>query len=228
MIPKNKKIKVVIPARGGSKGVKKKNIRLLAGIPLIAYPILEAKKCKYVSNIYVSTDDTEIAAVAKKYGAEIIKRPKKYATDASPDIDAMKHVVEHLLDYDSIIHLRATTPKIAVSVLDQAIEFFLSNPSCTSLRSAHECPETAYKYFEKNGVYWKGLFDDKLEGEYYNQSRQLLPKTFHPNGYIDIIKPSWFMENSTLHGDKILAFETPYTHEIDTIDDFKILEALHG
>jgi len=76
-------------------------------------------------------------------------------------------------------------------------------------------------------MYWKGLFDKEFQGDYYNQPRQNLPKTYQPNGYVDIIRPSWFMNNDTLHGDKMLAFETPFMHEIDTFEDFKILEALY-
>jgi CMP-N-acetylneuraminic acid synthetase len=224
----NKKLKVIIPARGGSKGVPRKNLRLINGIPLIAYPILAAKKCKYVSDIYVSTDDKEISDIAAQFGAKIINRPAKYATDTSLDIDVMKHAVEYLSDYDDIIHLRATTPMVSSSKLDEAIQYFFSNPSCTALRSAHEAPETAYKSFKKTGLYWQGLFDNEYSGDYYNLPRQSLPKTYHPNGYIDIVRPSFFMNNDRLHGDQMLAFITNFTHEIDTIHDLKIVEALHG
>ena len=222
------KLKAIIPARGGSKGVPKKNIKLLNGIPLLAYPILEAKKCKNISTVFVSTDSLEISDIAKKYGASVISRPEKYATDTALDIDVMRHAVTHLNDFGDIVHLRATTPIISAQIIDKAIDYFLENSSCTSLRSAHECPETAYKYFQKNGLYWQGLFDDKLDGDYYNSPRQALPKTYHPNGYVDIIRPSCFMNTNSIHGDKILAYETPYSHEIDTIDDFKIVEALYG
>lgn len=228
MIPCDKKLKVVIPARGGSKGVPRKNIKILNGRPLIAYPILEALNCKNVSKVYVSTDNEEISRVAKSYGATIINRPSEFATDSALDIDVMRHVVNYLGDFGDIVHLRATTPMIKSAVVDKAIEAFLNKESCTSLRSAHECPETAYKYFEKDNLYWRGLFDDKLQGDYYNNPRQSLPKTYHPNGYVDIVKPSWFMNNQSFHGVKILAFETEYTHEIDTIEDFKIIEALYG
>jgi CMP-N-acetylneuraminic acid synthetase len=221
-------MKVIIPARGGSKGVPRKNIRLLNGIPLIAYPILQAKQCERVSKIYVSTDDGEIADIAREYEAEVIERPAEYATDISLDIDVMRHAVGLLGSFDDLVHLRATTPLVKASVIDRAIEYFLENPHCTSLRSAHETPETAYKYFQKNDLYWSGLFNDKMEGEYYNLPRQSLPKTYHPNGYVDILKPSWFMHNNSIHGERILAFETPYSHEVDTVDDFKILEALCG
>jgi len=223
-----KKLKVIIPARGGSKGVIRKNVRLLKDIPLVAYPILAAKKCKYVSDIYVSTDDEEISQVAKQYGAAVIPRPSKYASDSSLDIDVMRHAVEYLSDHDDIIHLRATTPIIDARQLDEAIEYFFSNQTCTGLRSAHVAPETAYKSFKKDGIYWSGLFDDEYEGDYYNWPRQKLPKTYQANGYIDIVRPKVFMNSDNLHGDKMLAFITEFTHEVDTIHDLEIIEALYG
>ena len=223
-----KKINVIIPARGGSKGVPKKNLKLLNGLPLLAYPIIAAKQSSHIDKIYVSTDDESIKKVAIEYGALVIDRPASLATDTSLDIEVMRHATEYLNDASDIVHLRATTPIIKAEVIDQAIEIFNNNPDCTGLRSAHESPETAYKSFKLNGDFWQGLFDNEFSGEYYNWSRQSLPKTYHPNGYVDIIKPTQFMNSDSLHGDKILAFITPYSHEVDTIDDFKILEAIHG
>ena len=139
----------------------------------------------------------------------------------------MKHAVNELNDKNDIVHLRATTPMINSTILDRAIKFFYDNPSSTSLRSGHESPETAYKSFKLNGTHWNGLFNSEYKGEYYNWPRQKLPKTYQLNGYIDIIKPSQFINSNSLHGDKILAFITPYTHEVDTIEDFKILKALY-
>ena len=98
------RLNVIIPARGGSKGVPKKNIKLLNNLPLIAYPIKAALKCKYVSNIYVSTDNDEIATIANSYGASIITRPNELATDSALDIDVMRHAVEFLQDTSSIVH----------------------------------------------------------------------------------------------------------------------------
>jgi len=224
----NKKLKVIIPARGGSKGVHRKNLKLLNGLPLIAYPIIAAKECKYISDIYVSTEDEEISKFSKRYGAKVIDRPYKYATDTSLDIDVMRHAVEYLSDYGDIVHLRATTPIVNSSKIDDAIEYFFSNPDCTGLRSAHEAPETAYKSFKKTGDYWQGLFDNEYSGDYYNLPRQALPKTYQANGYVDIIRPETFMNSDRLHGDKMLAFITEFTHEVDTIHDLKIIEAIYG
>ena len=221
-------LKAIIPARGGSKGVPGKNIKKINNIPLLGYPILAALEAKHISDIFVSTDDEEIARVALDYGATVIERPKHLAEDDSLDIDVMRHVVQATSDWRNIVHLRATTPMIESNVLDKAIELFSDKSDCTSLRSGHEAPESAYKSFKLVDTYWNGLFDHEYEGEYYNWPRQKLPKTYQPNGYVDIIKPSQFMTSDSLHGDKMLAYITPYSHEVDTIEDFKILEAIYG
>ena len=222
------KLNSVILARGGSKGVPGKNIKKLNGIPLLAYPIIEAKKSKYISDVYVSTDDVNIKNVALEYGAKVIDRPKELAEDNTTDIESMRHVVECLNSYDDIVHLRATTPMIDSDVLDKSIEFFNQNTDCTGLRSAHESPETAYKSFKKNNKYWGGLFDNEYQGEYYNLPRQQLPKTYQPNGYVDIVRPKQFMDSDSFHGDKMLAFITDFAYEIDTPTDFKLLEVVYG
>lgn len=215
----------IIPARGGSKSIPKKNIALLDGIPLIAYPIIEAKKSEYISDIYVSTDCKEIADISTYYGAKIIKRPAEFSTDDSLDIDVFKHAFWKLGSYDDVIHLRATTPLIEVKIIDKAIKYYFKNHDCTSMRSAHEIPESIQKFFKKDGKYFKGIFDDIIsKKEYYNLSRQNLEKTYKPNGYIDILKPSVFMKSNSLHGDKILAFETPFTVEVDSMEEIEYLE----
>lgn len=221
-------MKSIIPARGGSKGVPGKNIKKIKGMPLLAYPIISAQKTKCITEVYVSTDDESIKEVALSYGAKVIDRPSEFAQDDSLDIDVMRHAVEYLDDYGDIVHLRATTPMIESNVLDDAIDYFLQNDDCTGMRSAHEAPETAYKSFKKNGDYWGGLFDHQLEGDYYNLPRQSLPKTYNPNGYVDIIRPKHFMNDDNLHGDKMLAYITPFTHDVDTLDDFKLLEVIYG
>ena len=220
------KLNSVILARGGSKGVPGKNIKEVNGIPLLAYPIIAAKKIKHISDIYVSTDDVDIKNVALEYGAKVIDRPKELADDHSLDIDAMRHAVEYLDSYNDLIHLRATTPTIESKILDEAIKYFLDNSDCTSLRSAHESKESAYKFFKKDGNYWNGLFPE-MGSEYYNRPRQELPKTYHPNGYIDIVRPDIFMNKDSLHGNKILSFVTDFVHEVDTMNDLKILRVLY-
>jgi CMP-N-acetylneuraminic acid synthetase len=219
-----KKLKVIILARGGSKRLPGKNIKKINNIPLLGYPILASQKTKHISDIYVSTDDDEIKKVALEYGGKVIDRPSEFAQDDSLDIDAMKHAVEYLQSYDDIVHLRSTTPMIKSSILDNAIEYFLDNSECTSLRSAHEVDSFPEKMFKKQGKYWSGLFNESMSGEYYNLPRQKFSKTYKPNGHIDIVRPDYFMKNNSFHGDKILCYLTEFIHDIDNLSDFNLLK----
>ena len=214
----------LILARGGSKGVPKKNIKLLNGKPLLSYPIMAAKATRNIEKVYVSTDSSEIEQVALEYSAEVIKRPPALAGDKSLDVDAFRHAVDYLNDYSDIIHLRATTPILDTEILENAINHFIKNEKiATSLRSAHEFSESVYKFFRMKDGFWDGFFPH-LAGEYYNLPRQSFEKSYLPNGYIDIVRPSVFMNQDTFHGDKILSFVTPFSIEVDTEKDFELLE----
>lgn len=210
----------LILARGGSKGVPKKNIKILNGKPLIYYVIYEAKKSKKITKIYVSTDDDEIADIVKEYGVEVIKRPKQLSEDHSLDVDSFRHFCELKNQKDPIVHLRATTPLINHKVIDVAITTYNNTENITSLRSAHETPESVYKFYIKKNNKWKPLVD----GMDTNGPRQTYEKTYLPNGYVDIVSPKIFMNQNTFYGDNIYAFETKVTPEIDTIEDFYYIE----
>lgn len=211
----------LILARGGSKGVKKKNIKKLLGKPLIEYVITSAKQSKKITDIYVSSDDEEIIEISKKLGCKIIVRPSELSNDSSLDIDSFRHFCEELNYTEPIIHLRATTPLISPLVIDDAIEVYLKNKNIlTSLRSAHETSESVYKFYKQDGLYWYPIVD----GMDTNLPRQSYPKTYSPNGYIDIVNPQVFMNSDSFYGDKIYSFITDKTYEIDTIDDFNYIE----
>ena len=211
----------LILARGGSKGVKKKNIKKLLGKPLIEYVITSAKQSKKITDIYVSSDDEEIIEISKKLGCKIIVRPSELSNDSSLDIDSFRHFCEELNYTEPIIHLRATTPLISPLVIDDAIEVYLKNKNIlTSLRSAHETSESVYKFYKQDGLYWYPIVD----GMNTNLPRQSYPKTYSPNGYIDIVNPQVFMNSDSFYGDKIYSFITDKTYEIDTIDDFNYIE----
>jgi CMP-N-acetylneuraminic acid synthetase len=211
----------LILARGGSKGVQKKNIKNLLGKPLIEYVITSAKQSKKITDIYVSSDDEEIIEISKKLGCKIIVRPSELSNDISLDIDSFRHFCEELNYTEPIIHLRATTPLISPLVIDDAIEVYLKNKNMlTSLRSAHETSESVYKFYKQNGLYWHPIVD----GMDTNLPRQSYPKTYSPNGYIDIVNPQVFMNSDSFYGDKIYSFITDKTYEIDTIDDFNYIE----
>lgn len=211
----------LILARGGSKGVPKKNIKLLNGIPLICYVINEAKKTKNIKNIYVSTDSEEIMEIVKKYEVNIVDRPNHLAQDNSTDVECFRHFCRNYKCTDPLVHLRATTPLINSKVLDNAIEIFMNNVNnYTSLRSAHEMSESAYKFFIKDDESWKPI----ISGIDQNKPRQSYTKTYIPNGYIDIVTPKIFMNTDNFYGEKIYPYVTEKTYEIDTIEDFEYIE----
>lgn len=119
----NKKILAIIPARGGSKGLPRKNIRELAGKPLIAWTIEAGRKSKYIDRLIVSSEDFEIIEVAKKYGAEIpFVRPKHLAEDESLGLDPVFHALRELPGYDIVVLLQPTSPLRLTEDIDACIE----------------------------------------------------------------------------------------------------------
>lgn len=226
------KIDCLIPARGGSKGVPKKNIKILGKLPLIAYSIKVAKKSKYIRRVIVTTDDQETANISRNYGAEILYlRPKKISRGDSIDIDFFKYHIKYLNDNhldipDLIVHLRPTTPFRDVSVIDDAIEFFKKDKRASSLRSANIANVTPYKIFKKDGKYMKPFLSSNLAVEFYNLPRQAFEEAYVPNGYVDIVQPDIFKSSNILHGDNILLYKTQETVDIDTIEDFEFAEQI--
>ena len=220
----------VIPARSGSKGVPDKNIKELSGKPLIAYSILTAQKIKLINRIIVSTDSDEYAALATDIGAEVpFIRPIELSNDDSTDYDFVKHLLDWLIENerhipDYIIHLRPTTPLRDPDIVENAIEIFMKKPEATSLRSAHEMPETAYKQFELEDKYFKTICTGSFELDDANKSRQSFPKTYTPNGYVDILKTEYILENNLLHGNRVMGYITDFTIEVDVEEDFEFLE----
>lgn len=221
----------VIPARAGSKGILKKNIKHLAGYPLIAYSIVAAKLSSKIERTIVSTDSQEIANIALSYGAEVpFLRPDKIAQDRSTDLELFQHAISWFKEKegavaDLFVQLRPTTPLRIPSEIDRAITYLKERPDASSLRSAHELPEPPQKMFQINGKgFFEGLFPGDSRPEYYNLPRQQFPKTYHPNGYIDIIKTDALQNPGTLYGCSILAFATSFVIEVDEIEDLEYLE----
>jgi CMP-N,N'-diacetyllegionaminic acid synthase len=222
-----KEILALIPARGGSKSIPKKNIIDLGGFPLIAYSIAVAKLSKRISRVVVSTDSEEIAQIAKHYGAEVpFLRPAEYARDDSPDIEFFQHALDWLEKNEAyvpglIVHLRPTTPLREPALVDKAIEEIIADEKATALRSAHQSEYTAYKLFRKEGEYihFFGREDFAEHEEYYNRGRQFLPKTYNPNSYVDVIRPEVLRQTGVLHGPRIRAFITERVADIDELRD---------
>ena len=221
----------IIPARSGSKGVPGKNIKLLGGIPLFAFSIIAAKMMPSVSRVIVSTDSEEYAQIAIEYGAEVpFLRPNEISGDKSTDFDLFLHALNWFKENENLIpeyilHLRPTTPLRNPQIMEDAVKLFFENKNlASSLRSGHSAPESPYKWFLKDeNNYFKGLRDD-LTPEKVNLPRQSFPSVYIPDGYIDILKSSVILDSGTLHGDKMLVFESPFCVEVDTKDDFEYLE----
>lgn len=223
-------VTAIIPARGGSKGVPKKNVHPLGGFPLVAYSIAAAKLAAGVDRVIVSTDSEEIAEVAKKFGAEVpFIRPSEFATDKSPDAHYLLHALEWLEKNEGAIpnyfvNLRPTTPLRDPKHITEAIELIKTKPEATSIRSGHEIRESPYKLFGIQDGYFVGLFPNDPRPEYYDLPRQSFPPVFQPDGYVDIIVTDWIKNNENIHGPRILAYQSPDTGEVDRLEDFKFIE----
>ena len=226
-------ILVLIPARGGSKSVPRKNIIPLLGKPMIAWAIEHALAAEHVTRVIVTTDDEDIAAVAKAYGAEVpFLRPAELAQDLSLDIEFHRHAIKWLEQHenyvpDMVINLRPTPPSRQPAVIDKAIETFAAHPEIDSLRSVHLAEQSPYKMWT---IDEKGLMRPvaPLPGvpEPYNEPRQRLPLVYWQDGYIDITRPSVILEQNSTTGRVILSFfiEEPAV-DVDYHDELGKAEA---
>jgi len=220
----------VIPARSGSKGVPDKNIKSLAGRPLIAYSIAAAQLVTEIDRIIVSTDSEEYADIARDYGAEVpFLRPDEISGDMSTDYDFIKHLLDWMLINEGnmpkyLIHLRPTTPLREGHYISAAIDCIKNIDSATALRSVHKMPESAYKTFEIEEGFLRSVGSSSFDLDVFNNPRQQFIETFQANGYVDVIRTSYVVENGRLHGDHVIAFITPHVVEIDTVEDFDYLE----
>lgn len=225
------KVFAIIPARSGSKGVKDKNIKRLHGKSLLEWSINAAKRSNLIDRVFVSTDSSEYAEIAKKHGAEVpFLRPDSISGDAASDLDFVIHAIEEFhilgLDPDYLVHIRPTTPLRDPLVIDKAISMFRSNRRFNSLRSVHKMSESSYKTLEiLNGslIPLALLGDAEIDS---NAPRQSFPDTYQANGYVDVLDVKFIIENREIHGKKILPFITEPAYEVDSIDDFEYLDYL--
>jgi len=221
----SQKLISIIPARSGSKSIKDKNIKLFKGKPLIFWSIKSSKQCKKINKTIVSTDSKRYANIAYKCGADIVLiRPKKISKDSSSDLEFIKHAIRYLkFDYEYIAHLRPTTPLRNISDLNEAISKF-KKTNFSSLRTVHENSESAYKSFEMRKKQLVTIFNKKKNIDNSNLPRQKFPKTYVANGILDIYRKSFIKKNNKLFGNNVYAYLTKPTIEIDSINDFKLLE----
>lgn len=224
---KAKSIAAIITARGGSKGVPRKNLRMLAGKPLIAHSILAALHCNLISKCVVSTEDQEIAEVSREWGAEIIERPSELAGDMSSSIDVVLHALDTLKKEsclpDYFVLLQPTSPIRNEVHLNACIEkFFTSNMK--SALSVTEVEHHPYKSFYMENECLVPLFDN----ESLHKPRQLLPKVYRSNGAIYMMESTQFMESRTFFVEPAMPFimSSEDSIDIDTELDFIIAESI--
>jgi N-acylneuraminate cytidylyltransferase len=219
----------IIPARSGSKGIPGKNLRLLAGHPLIAYSIAAGIQANLVNRVICSTDSMEIAEVAKTYGAEVpFIRPNELARDNSPDIDFFIHAIDTLgkTGYrpDMIVQLRPTDPIRRVGLVDDGIQLMIDNPRAHSVRTITEASHSPYKMWTVNQ---SGNLNPLLsiEGvpEPFNLPRQQLPEIWWHIGVLDIVRTDVVTQTNSLSGTIILPLmvDRKSSADIDTIMDFE-------
>lgn len=222
----------IVPARGGSKSIPRKNLRRLGGVPLVGYSISAGRSARLVDRVVVSTDDDEIAAVARDWGADVpFMRPAALAEDATPDLPVFQHALAWLLEHEGwvpemVVQLRPTSPLRPPDCVDLAIERLRSDPAADSVRGVVLASQNPYKM-------WRLLDDGALspllaaEGpEPFNQPRQALPLSYWQTGHVDAVRTDTILGKGSMTGDRILPLvvDGAYTCDIDTEQDLERAE----
>ncbi|TDL76496.1 cytidylyltransferase domain-containing protein [Peribacillus frigoritolerans] len=215
------RILAIIPARGGSKGIPGKNIRPLAGKPLLAWTIEEAKKSRYIDRLVLSSEDSEIIEAARKYGCEVpFIRPKELALDQSSNADVILHSLQHLDGYDWVMQLQPTSPFRSANDIDQCIEYCIKKKAdaCLSVTETEKSP--FWMYFMDQDAKLKKVIDSNKTA----MNRQELPDVFSVNGAIYLAKCKWFKRNKSFLSKKTIGFKMPKERslDIDTEWDFRL------
>jgi len=226
----------IIPARGGSKGIPRKNIRNFAGYPLLAWSIAAARRSELVTRIIVSTDDEEIAAVAREWGAETpFLRPAELAQDKSTDLPLFEHALHWLHENENyhpeiIVQLRPTSPVRPQSIVDDAIRILLKHAEADCVRGVVPAGQNPFKMwrFQGDDQPLSPLLEVPGIPEPYNAPRQILPTVFWQTGHIDAIRTTTILNKKSLTGDVIypLVIDSKYTVDIDNLVDWAKYEAV--
>ncbi len=226
----------LIPARGGSKGIPRKNIKPFAGFPLIAWSIAAGLQAKSVSRVIVSTDDEEIAAAAREWGAEVpFLRPPELAQDRTPDFPVFEHALKRLKETegyvpDVVVQLRPTSPIRPRDMVDSAVKILLENADADSVRGVVPAAQNPFKMWRFHGADKPLTPLLEVEGiaEPYNAPRQILPPAYWQTGHIDAIRTATITRKNSLTGNVVypLVIDPRYTVDIDTPADWAKYEAL--
>ncbi|MGD9625711.1 MAG: acylneuraminate cytidylyltransferase family protein [Arcobacter sp.] len=223
---KNKTFLAIIPARGGSKRLPRKNVLDLCGKPLIAHTIEAGLKSNYIDKVIVSSDDEEILEISKKIGAKTVKRPDELASDIATTFDAIKHTIDNNIDkYNYIVLLQPTSPLRNEKHIDEAIEL-LEIKNADAIISVCEMEHSP---LWSNTLPQDGSMKGFLRDEVLNKRSQDLEKYYRLNGAIYICKTEKLLENKSFFlKENIFAYimDRENSVDIDEDIDFKIAEVI--
>lgn len=217
-----KSVLAIIPARGGSKGVPRKNIREVAGRPLIAWTIEEAKKSRYIDRLILSSDDAEIIQVAKAWGCEVpFVRPSALAKDDTPGIDPVLHAIEKLPEFEIVVLLQTTSPLRNVADIDGCIECCIKGGgnACVSVAQAEQNPYWMYTLLDG------GVMRPLIQTKQIYARRQDLPESYILNGAVYVAHCDWLREHKSFLTEETLGYVMPQERslDVDTELDLQIL-----
>ncbi len=225
-------ILALIPGRGGSKGVPRKNIKEMCGKPLLAWTIEEAQKSKHINRIVLSTEDEEIAQVGRAWGADVpFMRPQELAEDHTPDLPVFVHALEWLRENegyipDLVLHLRINSPLRTAEDIDRGIELMLENMEADAVRAVTKAPLHPLKSYRLEGNRLLPFVPEEVHGikEPYNLPWQALPRAYTTGGYLTVLKPATILEKRSMSGDHFLGFEVDSQNvvDIDTPEQFEL------
>lgn len=209
----------IIPARGGSKGVKRKNIRMLDGIPLIAWTILTAKKSKYIDRLILSSEDEEIINIARKWDCEVpFVRPAELAEDATPGIAPVLHALAKVPGYDYTVLLQPTTPLRIADDIDLCLERCAVEQACSCVSVAESDKSPFWMYW----VGENGRLEPILKSKRDNIRRQDLPLALVLNGAVYVAQTDWLIKNKSFIGEGTIAYIMPRERSLDVDTEFDL------
>ncbi len=217
-----KSITAIIPARGGSKGLPRKNVRMLCGKPLISYSIAAAQECEWIDRCIVSTEDQEIKKISLQLGAEVIDRPDSLAADASLSRDVVRHVLMELMKRSELPEyfalLQPTSPLRTSQHLGEAIEQFLASGKNASVSIA-EMEHHPFKCVQHTREdEWTPMIDYKT----LEAPRQLLPTMYRPNGAIYLVSSAVFLKEQSFFVPPVHFYVMDRESSIDIDDEIDL------
>ena len=222
----------IVQARGGSKGLPRKNVLPLGGHPLVAYSIASGLAAQSITRLIVSTDDDEIAAVAERYGAEVpFRRPSDLAADDTPDYPLFVHALDWLDRHENyrpemVVQLRPTTPLRPRGLLDEAVRLLSTDPQAESVRGVTTPKQTPYKMWRDGPDGYLAPLMETQFPEPYNMPRQKLPAAYWQTGHVDAIRASTIRQQHSLTGRRVrpVFVDWSYCVDIDTLADFELAQ----